>query len=257
MTAWPLLWKETTALRLARLLWLVLVFFLAVGAAHAEDPVKGEVKVVTAAGYTRLVFRFDEAVDANVRLAGAILVISFKRPVAVAVDRLNAGAPNDISAARRDPDGMAIRIALTHRVKVNSIPAAERFYLDLLPENWSGTLPGLPQDVVDELASRTRIEQAADDGEEAGVADAAHAGGAAADRNALCDGRAGRRQRRDRAHRRHVRGQIRPADQMGSGRRGGELAADAGIDRRRNRIRFGRGGVPSQRHAGCAFVPRR
>ena len=42
-------------------------------------------------------------------MSGAIMVITFKKPVDVAVDRLNAGAPDYISAARRDPDGTAIR----------------------------------------------------------------------------------------------------------------------------------------------------
>ena len=39
--------------------------------------------------------------------------MTFKKPVAIAVDRLNAGAADYISAARIDPDGTAIRIALT------------------------------------------------------------------------------------------------------------------------------------------------
>jgi tetratricopeptide (TPR) repeat protein len=126
------------------------------GGAHAAEPVNGEVKVSNEGSYTRLIFRLDEAVDARVRVAGEIIVIEFKRPVAVSVDRLNAGAPEYISAARRDPDGMAIRIALARKLKVNTIPAAERLYIDLLPDNWTGTMPGLPQDVVDELATRAR-----------------------------------------------------------------------------------------------------
>ena len=87
------------------------------GTARAEDPIKGEVKVQREAGYTRLVFRLDETVDANVRVSGAILVINFKRPVSVSVDRLSGQAPNDISAARSDPDGRAVRIALSHGVQ--------------------------------------------------------------------------------------------------------------------------------------------
>ena len=130
------------------------------GVAQAQEPVKGEIKVVNEGNYTRLVFRLDEAVDAKVRLSGAILIIEFKKPVAVAVDRMSMGAPGIISAARRDPDGKAIRIALAQKLKVNSIPAAERLYVDLLPDPWSGVLPGLPQDVVDELASRTRLAEA-------------------------------------------------------------------------------------------------
>src|SRR5665647_61115 len=130
------------------------------GQALAEEPVKGEIKVVNEANFTRLVFRLDEIVDSKVRQSGAILVIEFKKPVAIAVDRINAGAPTYISAARRDPDGKAVRIALAQKLRVNAIPAAERLYVDLLPEPWTGVLPGLPQDVVDELANRTRLAEA-------------------------------------------------------------------------------------------------
>lgn len=130
------------------------------GAAAADELVKGEIKVVNEANFTRLVFRLDEAVDAKVRLSGAILVIEFKKPIAIAVDRINASAPDVISAARRDPDGKAVRIALARKLKVNAIPAAERLYIDLLPDGWTGVMPGLPQDVVDELASRTRLAEA-------------------------------------------------------------------------------------------------
>jgi tetratricopeptide (TPR) repeat protein len=122
----------------------------------APDPIKGEVRVENDNGFTRLVFRLAEAVDAKVRKNGAILVINFNKSVAVSVDRINAGAPNVISAARSDPDGGAVRIALAKKVRLSVIPAAERLYVDLLPPNWEGPVPGLPQDVVDELANRAR-----------------------------------------------------------------------------------------------------
>jgi len=124
--------------------------------ARADDPVKGEVKVFNDSGYARLVFRFDEAVTATVRLNFPIIVVTFKRPVAVAVDDLYENASGYVSAARLDPDGTAIRIALGKKVRVHSIPAAERLYVDLLPEPWPGVVPGLPQDVVEELSNRAR-----------------------------------------------------------------------------------------------------
>jgi tetratricopeptide (TPR) repeat protein len=124
------------------------------GRALAEEPVKGEVKVSTSDGYARLAFRLEKEVPASIEITYPVMVVKFKKPVAIAVDQFTAVAPNYISAARLDPDGMAIRIALVHKVKLNSIPAAERLYIDLLPETWSGTLPGLPQDVVEELAKR-------------------------------------------------------------------------------------------------------
>ncbi|HKS85007.1 MAG TPA: tetratricopeptide repeat protein, partial [Pseudolabrys sp.] len=144
-------WRRTAVLVIPLLSLLALL-----SPARADDPIKGEVKAVVDGGYARLLFHFDEPVEANVRVAGAIIVISFKKPVAVAVEKLNVNAPNYVSAARRDPDGSAIRIALTHSVRVDTIAAAERLYVDLLPENWKGPNPGLPQEVIDELVRRAR-----------------------------------------------------------------------------------------------------
>jgi len=133
-----------------------LVFVASPFGARADDPIKGEVKAIADGGFVRLLFHFDQAVESNVRVSGAIIVITFKKPVAVAVEKLSSGASGFISVARRDPDGGAIRIALAHKVKVNSIAAAERLYVDLLPDNWNGPTPGLPQEVIDELVRRAR-----------------------------------------------------------------------------------------------------
>jgi len=133
-----------------------LVFFAWPFVARADDPIKGEVKAIADGGFVRLLFHFDEAVESNVRVSGAIIVITFKKPVAVAVEKLSSGASGFISVARRDPDGGAIRIALAQKVKVNTIAAAERLYVDLLPDKWNGPTPGLPQEVIDELVRRAR-----------------------------------------------------------------------------------------------------
>jgi tetratricopeptide (TPR) repeat protein len=124
--------------------------------ARADEPIRGELQVNTDGGFARLAFRFEQEVEAKAEISGAILVVTFNKPVTIQVDRINANAPDYVSAARRDPDGQAIRLALTHPLKINTISAAERFYLDLLPETWKGVLPGLPIEVVDELARRAR-----------------------------------------------------------------------------------------------------
>jgi tetratricopeptide (TPR) repeat protein len=122
----------------------------------AADPVKGDVRVATDRGYARLVFRLDEQVDAKVHLSGTVLILDFNKPINVAVDRLNAAAPNYISAARLDPDGKAVRLALVRGYRINMTPAAERLFVDILPTDWQGVPPGLPQEVIDELSRRTR-----------------------------------------------------------------------------------------------------
>ncbi len=153
MTALPLTLKEMRAPDRAqrwaclvpsfcrRLLALGMLAALVAGgsiAAHAAEPVKGEIRVVTDGGYARLVFRFEEAIDAKVRVSGAIVVIEFKQPVAVAVDRINAGARDYISAARSDPDGMAIRIALARKLIVNSIPPPNAYMSICCPSRGMG-----------------------------------------------------------------------------------------------------------------------
>jgi hypothetical protein len=135
----------------------LLAFAVAPARAQAEAPVRGEVSVAVAPeGYARLIFRMAEEIDSEVRVSNGIVVISFKRPVDVTVDRMAAAAIGYIGAARRDPDGMAVRIALARKVRVNSIVAGERLFVDFLPEPWAGVVPGLPQEIVEELSKRAR-----------------------------------------------------------------------------------------------------
>jgi tetratricopeptide (TPR) repeat protein len=125
------------------------------GAARAEM-MKGDVSVSTNGGYARLIFTFPEENEADVRLANGIIVISFKKPAELAVDRIAAGASAYVGVARRDPDGTGVRLALKRKVTVNSMAAGERLFVDLLPDNWVGVPPGLPQEVIDHLARRAR-----------------------------------------------------------------------------------------------------
>ena len=149
-------------LRRPRLAWLSALAMLALlvlpsARALAQDPVEGEVSVAVAEeGYARLIFHLAQEVESEVRVAGGIVIIAFKRPVNVAVDRVAASATGYIGAARRDPDGMGVRIALARKVRVNSMAAGERLFVDLLPEPWAGVVPGLPQEVIDDLTRRAR-----------------------------------------------------------------------------------------------------
>ncbi len=139
-------------LEVLMLLALSLIF---AGGAQAQ-PVKGEISVTNAGGFGRIIFRFEQEVEAEVRASNNIVIIHFKRPVDVQADRISIGLSSYIGAARRDPDGNAIRLALARKVTVNSMAAGERLFVDLLPDTWSGMPPGLPQDIVDELARRAR-----------------------------------------------------------------------------------------------------
>ena len=124
--------------------------------AAAQQPVKGQVSGTVENGFARIVFTLAEDVESQVKAGNGIIVISFRRPVDIAVDRLSTSLSGIVSGARRDPDGKGLRIALANKVTVNSIAAAERLFVDLMPENWNGLPPGLPREVIEDLARRAR-----------------------------------------------------------------------------------------------------
>ena len=125
------------------------------------DAVKGEATLSVAGGFARLVIKLADDVDSQVTAAGTIVVIRFRRPVAIPVGRLADAVPDYISSARADPDGSAIRLSLARKVTVNTMTAGERVFVDFLPDGWTGPPPGLPQEVVRELSERARAAERA------------------------------------------------------------------------------------------------
>ncbi|MHC2333336.1 tetratricopeptide repeat protein [Bradyrhizobium sp. USDA 4454] len=138
---------------------LALVALTYPSSARAEDPVPGEAAFSAANGYARLVLKLKEDVEPEVTTAGSIIVIRFKRPVDIPVDALQDAVPDYVGAARRDPDGSAIRLSLARRVTVNTMTAGERIFVDFLPDSWTGPPPSLPQEVIRELAERARAAE--------------------------------------------------------------------------------------------------
>lgn len=130
-------------------------------ASFAEDPVKGEATFSSAGGYARLTLKLKEDVDSDVTTAGSIIVIRFKRPVDIVVDKLAESVPDYVGSARRDPDGTAIRLSLARRATVNTMTAGERIFVDFLPDSWTGPPPSLPAEVIRELSERARVAERA------------------------------------------------------------------------------------------------
>jgi hypothetical protein len=128
----------------------------AMAAPQNREPVRAQVSVDVNDGFARLVFAYSDEVNSSVHGAGTILIVNFDRPVHLAVEPLVAHASNYIVAARRDPDGRSVRFALAQKVTVNSIEAADKFFVDLLPATWNGPPPPLPHEVVEDLAKRAR-----------------------------------------------------------------------------------------------------
>lgn len=125
-------------------------------AAQTAEPVKGEVQPTLDNGYARLLFRLSREVESDVKVSNNILIVTFKEPVDIAVDKIAASASGYVTAARLDPDRKGVRLALAQKVTAHAMAAGEKLFVDLLPRNWTGLPPGLPQDVVEELARRAR-----------------------------------------------------------------------------------------------------
>ncbi len=128
-------------------------------AQQQPQPVRAEATLTGTGGFARLLIRFEEDVEAEAVTAGSVLVIRFKRPVALSMDKVADALPDYVGSARRDPDGLAVRLALSRKVSVNTMAAGERLFVDLLPDNWTGAPPPLPADVVRELSERARVAE--------------------------------------------------------------------------------------------------
>src|SRR5437762_1928000 len=87
--------------------------------AFAQEPVRGEAVLVANPGFARLTIKLAEDVESQVTAAGQIIVIRFKRPVAIPIGKIADAVTDYVSSARADPDGAAIRLSLSRRVTIN------------------------------------------------------------------------------------------------------------------------------------------
>ncbi len=103
-------------------------------------------------GYGRIIFDFSRFPKYKQALSSSIFILSFEEPVKVDLRRVTQKLAKYIGVARVDPDGRAVRFALTNIYKVNLIEAGNKLFVDILPANWVGLPPSLPKEVIAELA---------------------------------------------------------------------------------------------------------
>jgi tetratricopeptide (TPR) repeat protein len=154
-------WSQIRARAWAVRLCLVAASLLLSGGIGHAQTVKGEAAFSASGGYARLLFKLAEDVPVEVTTAGSIVIIRFASPVDIPMDRWVESALDYVSSARRDPDGSAIRLSLARRVRINTMAAGERTFIDFLPDSWTGPPPSLPIEVVRELAERARAAEKA------------------------------------------------------------------------------------------------
>jgi hypothetical protein len=143
---------------IAALSILLVLALMAAGPAAAQA--QAQLTATSEEGYGRLVLSFPgrtELPSYNLRYENGVISITFAEPVAMDVPDIALSVPDYVSVARLDPDGRGLRIGLRRSLNLNRIPAGERLFIDLLPPDWQGMPPSLPQAVIDELAERARI----------------------------------------------------------------------------------------------------
>ncbi|HSP23918.1 MAG TPA: hypothetical protein VLQ65_01960 [Saliniramus sp.] len=119
-----------------------------------------QVSGAQADGFGRIELVFDEEIPVSAEARNGVLVVNFGGIVSVGQQRLAEQMPGYVSVVRADPDGTGMRVALTQNFRANVLAAGERVFIDLLPERWTGMPPGLPPEVVAELARRAREAEA-------------------------------------------------------------------------------------------------
>lgn len=134
---------------------LVILLALPVPLDPASAQVKAKLDAVPEDGFGRIIFEFDRMPKYSHTVTGTILALDFGESVVVDLSRVNNEIRDYVSIARRDPDGRAVRFALTKRYRVNLMEAGTKLFVDLIPRNWVGLPPSLPKKVIARLARLT------------------------------------------------------------------------------------------------------
>jgi hypothetical protein len=127
------------------------------GLALGED--KAQLNVTAEAGYGRLVLSFpgrNELPDYNVKYENGVLAVEFSEPISLLLPDVSLALPDYVSVARVDPDRKGVRFGLRTALNINRMEAGERLFIDLMPMTWQGLPPGLPAQVVADLAQRAK-----------------------------------------------------------------------------------------------------
>nr|WP_208988772.1 tetratricopeptide repeat protein [Labrenzia sp. VG12] len=137
--------------------WFVLMLMMAVRPVQAQPLEPVELNVSQEEGFGRIVLTFKDRTLLPIYdavITGGVLRISFEEPIDINVDDVPLDLGDYVTIARRDPDGSAIRFALKNQYQINTLEAGEKLFVDILPMTWQGLPPGLPDDVVRDLAKR-------------------------------------------------------------------------------------------------------
>ncbi len=138
------------------LLVLLTLTFIHLSSIPAQAQITAQVSAIDDNGYGRIVFRFAKLPPYRARISDGVLIISFEEAISLKLDQFMVPLKDYFTIGRIDPDGKSIRFALSRDLRLNTIEAGDRLFIDILPEPWVGLLPGLPQKIIDEISAKNR-----------------------------------------------------------------------------------------------------
>lgn len=151
----------TSGLRWAMeyLAWLFIIFTLAALFALAVlSPafagISAGIKASKEQGFARIIIGFSDLPKFESEVAAGIFILSFDKPVDIDVTQIPQDIPEYVGMIRRDPDGRALRFALTRAYQVNIMEAGLELFIDLLPPDWKGLSPSLPAATIKALTEK-------------------------------------------------------------------------------------------------------
>ncbi len=122
----------------------LMLLMLVTTQAFAADTIQAN----SAEGYGRLLITLDPTAHAQPSLEGGVLKIAFDRKVTFDPASIAAQLPAYVTGGRADADGKTLRFALAQTFKLHSSISGNKTAVDLVPDNFDGTPPDLPKQVV-------------------------------------------------------------------------------------------------------------
>jgi hypothetical protein len=135
------------------------LLWLAMAAVPATAADKAQLHTTAEDGFGRLILEFPGRLDLpgyKIGFDNNVLSITFPEPIAMPLPDVGATLPEYLTIGRVDPDGRGVRFGLRTPVKVHSMEAGERLFIDLLPTGWQGLPPSLPPSIIQQLTERAK-----------------------------------------------------------------------------------------------------
>lgn len=153
-------------MRLRALTAFTVLFLLLAALTPAARAATAGVSLSEQNGWGRMVFTFPEGIPGyRASINAGVLVLDFDKPFDANTEEFVRLMPRYVAMARQDENRKTIRLALTTDFWLDTKPAENSLYFDLMPPDWVGKAPPLPEDVLARLAAAKERKRAAEEAE--------------------------------------------------------------------------------------------